>query len=97
MSVRCQRCSAIGPQVSDLHDSGWQEMTCVASCFDGEETWLCEACAGSLRPDREAERPVVRGRVEVASSDGGSAQCCSSQSSSSGNVNTVIDRRNLRR
>lgn len=56
MSVRCQRCSAVGPEVSDPHDSGWREMTCVASCFDGDETWLCEACASALRPNAAPKR-----------------------------------------
>ena len=40
MPVGCQRCSAIRPALTDPRDVGWQEMTCVASCFDGEETWL---------------------------------------------------------
>ena len=60
MSVRCQRCSAIGAEVSDPHNSGWQEMTCVASCFDGEETWLCNACADALRPNAAPKRKNER-------------------------------------
>jgi hypothetical protein len=35
MPVGCQRCSAIRPALTDPRDVGWQEMTCVASCFDG--------------------------------------------------------------
>jgi hypothetical protein len=31
-------------------------MTCVASCFDGEESWLCPGCADSLRTIAEPEK-----------------------------------------
>ena len=56
MRVGCQRCSAIGPALTDPRDAGWQEMTCVASCFDGEESWLCPACADFLRTLAEPEK-----------------------------------------
>ena len=56
MPVGCQRCSAIRPALTDPRDVGWQEMTCVASCFDGEETWLCPACADSLRTIAETQK-----------------------------------------
>jgi len=55
MPVGCQRCSTTGPALADPRDAGWQEMTCVASCFDGEESWLCPACADSLRTVAEPE------------------------------------------
>ena len=59
MPLGCQRCSALGPALTDPRDAGWQEMTCVASCFDGEESWLCPACADSLRTIAEPEASVT--------------------------------------
>jgi hypothetical protein len=56
MTVWCQSCSAIGPALTDPRDAGWQEMTCVASCFDGDESWLCPACADSLRTIAQPEK-----------------------------------------
>jgi hypothetical protein len=55
MPAKCQRCSAICAALTDPRGAGWQEMTCVASCFDGEQTWLCPACADSLRTTAEPE------------------------------------------
>ena len=49
MAVRCQRCSAEAPSTLEASDRGWQEMTCVASCFDGRATWICADCAYRLR------------------------------------------------